>query len=174
MPYLLLAVFIVGYLLITAEQFLRISKSATALFTGVGLWAAYILLTPGRQGIESRLVEHIGSFSGILFFLMAAMTIVELIDLHDGFTIVTERITANGKRLLLCILAFITFYLSAVLDNLTTTIVMASAMRRSARRRGLLSQPSRDLSASPSRASSASPTRASMGSSMASRMDDAT
>jgi Na+/H+ antiporter NhaD/arsenite permease-like protein len=123
---LLLTVFLAGYLFVTAEQFLRISKSATALLTGVALWTVYILGSPDRAVVFDKLKEHVADFSGILFFLMAAMTIVELIDAHDGFGVVTDRMTTRSKRLLLCLVALMTFFLSALLDNLTTTIVMVS------------------------------------------------
>ena len=122
----LTCVFLAGYLLITAEQLLRINKAATALFTGVVLWTIFIAGSADHGAIVRSLVGHIGDFSGILFFLMAAMTIVELIDLHDGFRVITDRITTSNKQLLLCIIAILTFLLSAVLDNLTTTIVMVS------------------------------------------------
>jgi len=80
--------------------------------------------------VNQQLREHLGEISGILFFLLGAMTIVELIDSHDGFEIITSRITQTNKRKLLWIVAFITFFLSAVLDNLTTTIVVIALLRK--------------------------------------------
>jgi Na+/H+ antiporter NhaD/arsenite permease-like protein len=80
--------------------------------------------------INEQLTEHIGELSGILFFLMGAMTIVELIDAHDGFDVITSRITTNNKRKLLWIICILTFFLSSVLDNLTTAIVMVSLLRK--------------------------------------------
>jgi len=80
--------------------------------------------------VGEQLIEHVGELSGILFFLLGAMTIVELIDSHYGFNIITRKITQTNKRNLLWIISFITFFLSAVLDNLTTTIVMVSLLRK--------------------------------------------
>jgi Na+/H+ antiporter NhaD/arsenite permease-like protein len=80
--------------------------------------------------VTHHLTEHIGEISGILFFLMGAMTIVELIDAHDGFEIITTRVLTRDKRKLLWIICILTFFLSAVLDNLTTTIVMVSLLRK--------------------------------------------
>jgi len=80
--------------------------------------------------VSEQLTEHLGEISGILFFLMGAMTIVELIDAHDGFEVITNAITTLSKRKLLWIICFLTFFLSAVLDNLTTTIVMVSLLRK--------------------------------------------
>src|SRR5688500_1322541 len=75
-------------------------------------------------------MHHFGDISGILFFLLGAMTIVELIDAHDGFSAITDRIRTNDKRKLLWIISLVTFFLSAVLDNLTTTIVIVSLLRK--------------------------------------------
>ena len=75
-------------------------------------------------------MEHLGEVAGILFFLMGAMTVVELIDAHDGFHIITKAIKTTDKRKLLWIIGFLTFFLSAVLDNLTTAIVMATVVKK--------------------------------------------
>lgn len=80
--------------------------------------------------VSGQLYEHLGQISGILFFLLGAMTIVELIDAHDGFEVITNRIKTTDKRKLLWIISILTFFLSAVLDNLTTTIVMVSLLRK--------------------------------------------
>jgi Na+/H+ antiporter NhaD/arsenite permease-like protein len=80
--------------------------------------------------VSDQLYEHFGQISAILFFLLGAMTIVELIDAHDGFDVITSKITTKDKRKLLWIISFVTFFLSAVLDNLTTTIVMVSLLRK--------------------------------------------
>ena len=80
--------------------------------------------------VTEELTEHLGELSGILFFLLGAMTIVELIDAYDGFDIITTRITQTDRRKLLWIIAFITFFLSAILDNLTTTIVIISLIKK--------------------------------------------
>ncbi len=123
-------IFVFGYVLIAFEHAIKINKSAIALLTGVLCWSVYILLSPGKELINAQLEEHLGSVSGILFFLLGAMTIVELIDSHDGFNIITSRIRQTDKRVLLWIVGFITFFLSAVLDNLTTTIVVVSLLRK--------------------------------------------
>ncbi|MBS1654699.1 MAG: sodium:proton antiporter NhaD [Bacteroidetes bacterium] len=122
--------FITGYIAIALEHRIRVNKSATALLTGVLCWAFYILVSPDKQAITSELTHHLGNLSQILFFLMGAMTIVELIDAHDGFEIITQRITTTDKRKLLWIIGLLSFLLSAILDNLTTTIVMLSLVRK--------------------------------------------
>jgi Na+/H+ antiporter NhaD/arsenite permease-like protein len=80
--------------------------------------------------VSAQLYEHLGQISGILFFLLGAMTIVELIDAHDGFDVITSKIKTKDKRKLLWVVSIVTFFLSAVLDNLTTTIVMVSLLRK--------------------------------------------
>lgn len=120
----------VGYLAIATEHFIKINKAASALVTGVLCWVVYILSVPEKHIVSEQLTEHLGELSGILFFLMGAMTIVELIDAHNGFEIITKRINQRSKRKLLWIISFITFFLSPALDNLTTTIVMISLIRK--------------------------------------------
>ncbi len=127
---LLLLIFILGYVLIAFEHAIKINKSAIALITGGVSWTIYSLLTPNNSLVNQQLNDHLGAISAILFFLLGAMTIVELIDSHDGFEIITSRITQTDKRKLLWIVAFITFFLSAILDNLTTTIVVISLLRK--------------------------------------------
>jgi Na+/H+ antiporter NhaD/arsenite permease-like protein len=122
--------FIIGYLAITLEHSLKINKAAIALVTGVICWTIYIVFTPDKHHITHQLMEHLGDVSGILFFLLGAMTIVELIDAHDGFQVITDRINTKSAVKLLWITAIITFFLSAILDNLTTTIVMISLLRK--------------------------------------------
>ncbi len=130
MTTLILIIFITGYLAITAEHSIRINKAAIALVTGVSCWTLYVFTQQDAHLVSHQLAEHVGEISGILFFLMGAMAIVELIDAHDGFDIITTRITTRNKRKLLWLLSTITFFLSAVLDNLTTTIVMVSLVRK--------------------------------------------
>ena len=130
MEILITAIFILGYAAIAFEHPLRINKVASALLTGVLCWAAYILLSSDKAVVSDSLTQHLGNLSGILFFLMGAMTIVELIDAHDGFEVIISRITTTDKRKLLWIISIITFFLSAVLDNLTTAIVMVSLFRK--------------------------------------------
>ncbi len=137
----LFIVFVVGYILIALEHPLRIDKAAVALLTGVVLWTLLILgnylITPdglSREGlvlaIEHHLLEHLSDISAILFFLLGAMTIVEIVDRHDGFRVITSQIKTTNKLKLIWILALVTFFLSAILDNLTTTIVMATLLRK--------------------------------------------
>jgi Na+/H+ antiporter NhaD/arsenite permease-like protein len=122
--------FILGYLAITLEHNIKINKAATALVTGVICWTIYILFQSDKHLVSEQLMEHLGEVSGILFFLLGAMTIVELIDAHDGFQIITDKIKTRSATKLLWIVSFITFFLSAVLDNLTTTIVIVSLLRK--------------------------------------------
>ncbi len=130
MNLLLILVFILGYIAIATEHSIKINKAASALLTGVLCWTIYIFFQEDKQEVVHHLNEHLGDISGILFFLLGAMTIVELIDAHDGFQIITDRINTNDKRILLWIISLVTFFLSAFLDNLTTTIVIVSLLRK--------------------------------------------
>lgn len=127
---IIITIFILGYVAIATEHSIKINKAASALITGVLCWTVYILFSPDKNMVGEELTHHLGELSGILFFLLGAMTIVELIDAHDGFDIITTRINQTDKRKLLWIVAFITFFLSAILDNLTTTIVIISLLRK--------------------------------------------
>ncbi len=126
----ILITFILGYLVITLEHPLKINKAATALLTGVLCWTFYTFSSADTHHIPEQLIGHLGEIAGILFFLLGAMTIVELIDAHDGFEVITNVISTSSKRKLIWIICFLTFFLSAVLDNLTTTIVMVSILRK--------------------------------------------
>jgi Na+/H+ antiporter NhaD/arsenite permease-like protein len=130
MTSLLIVVFVIGYIAIASEHLIRINKAATALITGVLCWTIYAVSGGEGHKVTEQLTEHLGELSGILFFLMGAMAIVELIDAHNGFDIITERIKQTKKVKLLWIISLITFFLSPVLDNLTTTIVMVSLLRK--------------------------------------------
>ncbi len=130
MATLTILIFFVGYLAIALEHPLRINKAASALITGTLCWTAYILGQPDKALVAHQLSEQLSEISAILFFLLGAMTVVELIDAHDGFELVTDRIRTTDKRRLLWLIGGITFFLSAVLDNLTTTIVMISLLRK--------------------------------------------
>lgn len=129
----LIVIFVLGYLLITLEHGVNINKAATAILTGVLCWTCFILFSDTEEQkhiVAESLSHHLSSISEILFFLMGAMTIVELIDAHDGFEVVTARINTLSKVKLLWIVSFLAFFLSAVLDNLTTSIVMVSLLRK--------------------------------------------
>ncbi|HEY5927213.1 MAG TPA: sodium:proton antiporter NhaD [Kofleriaceae bacterium] len=125
----IIAIFIVGYLAIVFEHALHINKAASALLAGGLCWTAYVLGND-QHLVNEQLLHHLGDLSQILFFLLGAMTIVELIDAHDGFELITSRITTRSRRKLLVIITILSFFLSAVLDNLTTSIVMMSLVRK--------------------------------------------
>lgn len=126
----LILFFSTGYTLITLEHTIKINKTATALITGVACWAVYALVTPDSEAVGRQLGEHLTDIAEILFFLLGAMTVVELIDAHDGFTLITDRIASRNTRVLLWIMSLLAFFLSALLDNLTTAIVMVSVARK--------------------------------------------
>jgi len=144
-------VFVLGYAAIALEHPLKVNKSATALLLGVILW---VFLMVGGESIlvdashfkeylsqviggnfaswisHSALLEHLGEISEIIFFLLGAMTIVELVDSHEGFAIITDKIKTTKRIKLLWILSVLTFFMSAALDNLTTSIVMTALLRK--------------------------------------------
>ncbi len=124
------AAFIVGYLFIASEHFVKINKAATALLTGVLCWTLHVFGSPDNHAVGAQLMEQAADIAGILFFLMGAMTIVEIIDAHSGFDVVTTILSAGSKRRLLWLVGVTAFFLSAVLDNLTTTIVMVSLLSK--------------------------------------------
>ncbi|HHV84704.1 MAG TPA: sodium:proton antiporter [Petrimonas sp.] len=160
MIYAMIILFIAGYIFIAMEHTIKVNKASVALLIGTLLWVIYVYLAPNTVlsvspdtfnhyinshselqhhafevqvrhfVIDHQILESIGDISEMLFFLLAAMTIVELIDVHGGFTYITEKITTRKKRQLLWLISFITFFMSAVLDNLTTTIVMIMLTRR--------------------------------------------
>ena len=123
---LILIVFVIGYVVIAFEHLLKLNKAASALITGVVCWTLYVLHSDSSEKVSEQLLHHLGEIASILFFLLGAMTIVELIDSHNGFNIITEKIRTTSKQRLLFIVTIITFFLSALLDNLTTSIVMSS------------------------------------------------
>src|SRR5688500_11790830 len=94
----IIVVFILGYLCIALEHTLKVNKAASALVTGVLCWTLYIISSSEKDLISAELIDHLGELSQILFFLLGAMTIVELIDAHDGFEIIIRRIKTNSKR----------------------------------------------------------------------------
>lgn len=123
-------IFILGYSAIALEHSLRINKAASAIITGVLCWTAVAMFSNGEVHLSEELTNHLGEVSGILFFLLGAMTIVELIDAHDGFEFITEKIKTRNLNRLVWVVGLVTFFLSALLDNLTTTIVMVSLLRK--------------------------------------------
>lgn len=120
----------VGYLAIVFEHKIFIDKSSSALLVGTLCWTVVSLISTNMHDTSEKLVHHVGEIGGILFFLMGAMTIVELIDTYHGFDIITTKITSRNQVKLLWIICFITFFMSAVLDNLTTTIVMVFLIKK--------------------------------------------
>ncbi|HEX6225524.1 MAG TPA: sodium:proton antiporter NhaD [Chryseolinea sp.] len=126
-----ISIFVIGYLLIAFEHPIKINKSATAIVTGVLCWTVYAVLSQESiEDISHKLGDHFSEISAILFFLLGAMTIVELIDSYHGFRIITERIKTKNPKTLLWVICWVTFFLSALLDNLTTSIVMVSLVRK--------------------------------------------
>jgi Na+/H+ antiporter NhaD/arsenite permease-like protein len=150
MTALLILTFVLGYICIAMENTLRIDKAAIAIITGTLCWVWIVLGFPEAPAHlaqefskftaetgetisgfwDHRLLHHMEDIAGILLFLMGAMTIVEIVDAHEGFRVITDRITARKKVHLLWIVGVIAFFLSAVLDNLTTSIVMVSLLRK--------------------------------------------
>lgn len=135
---LIISIFIVGYLCIVFEHNLKVNKAPIALFMCVACWTCYSLgveyfVSPGvdaHDAAHSSLLHHLSEACEILFFLMAAMTIVEIIDSNGGFNFVRSKLLTRNKRVLLWRVALITFFLSALLDNLTTSIVMVMVLRK--------------------------------------------
>lgn len=141
METMILVVFIIGYLAIALEHPLHIDKGASALIMGMLTWALYSFTITGdashvhhviEHGADGNggLIHHLFDISSILFFLLGAMTIVETVDSYNGFSIITDKIKTTNKTKLLWIIAILTFFFSAILDNLTTTIVMISLLRK--------------------------------------------
>lgn len=152
MFFLMLVVFVVGYGFIVFEHINQINKAATALFIGTTMWAIYALggeeiLAKGasvswtnflHENTESvtefithyELFHHLSEIASILFFLIGAMTIVELVDKYQGFRVITNKIESSNVNQLLWVVSLLTFFMSAVLDNLTTTIVLITVLRK--------------------------------------------
>ncbi len=134
-------IFVLGYMAIALEHNIKVDKAAPALLIAVLCWTVYIVaegILPHNEemihkivhGHEQGLLTHLAETSQILFFLLCAMTIVEVIDAHQGFEVITKRITTQNKTKLIWIICWVTFFLSAALDNLATTIVMVSMLRK--------------------------------------------
>jgi len=126
----LIIIFVITYAAITLEHSIKINKSATALLGAGLLWTIYAVATGDHLLVSHQLTESIASTAEIVFFLIGAMTIVEVIDAHNGFEVITSRIKTKKLSHLLWIVGFLSFFLSAVLDNLTATIVMISLTRK--------------------------------------------
>lgn len=122
----LIIAFVLGYLAIALEHNIHINKAASALLTGGICWTIYTLSVHDVHIVNEHLMHHLGEIASIVFFLLGAMTIVELIDGHDGFSVIKNKLRTRSKPKLLIIITFITFFLSSLLDNLTTSIVMMS------------------------------------------------
>ena len=151
MFYLMIAAFVIGYACIALEHPLHINKTATALLLGTVMWVLFAMGDPTSFPAYSTfqeylvshpdatfiswlthvpLIEHLGETAEILFFLLGAMTIVEIVDVHGGFRIITDRIKTTKKTSLLWTIGILTFFMSAILDNLTTSIVMIALLRK--------------------------------------------
>ena len=133
--------FIIGYIAIVFEHPLKLDKTVPALIMGSLCWALVSLghldvidhhghVTHDTEGMLDVLLHHIGKTAEILFFLIGAMTIVELVDLHRGFSVITNRIRTTNKVKMLWLVSILAFFLSATLDNLASTIVLVSLLRR--------------------------------------------
>ncbi|MDD2366821.1 MAG: sodium:proton antiporter NhaD [Desulfuromonadaceae bacterium] len=127
---MLVIVFIVAYAAIALEHPLKVNKSATALIGAGLLWTIYALSTGDHHLVTEQLNESLMGTAQIVFFLMGAMTIVEVVDAHNGFEVITSRIKTTKLSSLMWLIGFVTFFLSAILDNLTTTIVMISLIKK--------------------------------------------
>jgi Na+/H+ antiporter NhaD/arsenite permease-like protein len=123
-------IFIIAYVAIALEHPIMINKGASALLGAGLLWTVYAVFGGDHALIGNQLNESVATTAQIVFFLIGAMTIVEVIDAHNGFEIITSQIRTRKQTTLMCIVCFVTFFLSAVLDNLTTTIVMISLMKK--------------------------------------------
>ena len=127
---LLIAVFVMTYAAIAFEHPIKINKSATALIGAGLLWTIYAISGPEVKVVETAMGESLMSTAQIVFFLIGAMTIVEVVAAHNGFEVITSRIRTTQLSSLMWLVGFVTFFLSAILDNLTTTIVMVSLMKK--------------------------------------------
>ena len=137
---MIVIVFCIGYFCIAIESLTKVNKAAVALLMFVATWTlfmfdpgSYVRGAVGRNiasAVSGGIEHHLGSTSTTLFFLMGAMTIVELVDQNGGFNFVRDTLKTKSKRALLWRIAFMTFILSAILDNLTTSIVMIMILRK--------------------------------------------
>ncbi len=129
--WLMIFIFIMGYFLITIEHVTHISKTSIALLMAILCWVVqFISYADTKENNLSYLTEHMANISQVVFFLLGALTIVEIINVHKGFQLISQWVNIQSKRHLLWFIGFITFFLSAILDNLTTTIVMVTLLRK--------------------------------------------
>ncbi len=126
----LVILFVLAYLAIALEHPLGVNKSASALLGAGLLWTCYAVMSGDPQRVGDELGESLMGTAQIVFFLIGAMTIVEVVDAHNGFDVITQRIQTRSLSSLMWLVGFVTFFLSAILDNLTTTIVMVSLMKK--------------------------------------------
>lgn len=126
----LVVIFVIAYAAIALEHPLKINKSGSALVGAGLLWTIYAMAVGDPHLVGEQLGESLMGTAQIVFFLMGAMTIVEVVDAHNGFDVITSRIKTTKLSTLMWLVGFVTFFLSAILDNLTTTIVMISLMRK--------------------------------------------
>lgn len=152
MTSIIILIFVLGYLTITLEHPLKLDKTVPALIMAALIWAVLAIGftsgwfdiinseetvfnflsggEPAMEGFQGTLLHHMGKTSEILIFLIGAMTIVEIIDLHRGFDVIKGYVRTKSKRKLLWIIGIISFFLSATIDNLTTTIVLITLIRK--------------------------------------------
>jgi len=127
---LLVVIFVLAYAAIALEHPLHVNKSASALIGAGLLWTVYAVATDNPHLVSEQLGESLMGTAQIVFFLLGAMTIVEVVDAHNGFDVITTRIKTTSLSSLMWMVGFVTFFLSSILDNLTTTIVMVSLMKK--------------------------------------------
>src|SRR4051794_14267922 len=130
LPSVIATIFVIAYAAIALEHPIRINKSASALVGAGLLWTVYAVWSGNPALVEQQLNDSVSSTAQIVFFLIGAMTIVEVIDAHNGFEVITSLFRTRKQVTLMWIVGLVTFFLSAILDNLTTTIVMISLMRK--------------------------------------------
>lgn len=128
--YLLLFIFVVGYLAIIFEFYIKVNKTASSLIMAVLTWGVLFSYGDTAFATDEVICEQLGHASSVIFFLLAAVTLVELIDSHQGFKIITDFINTRSKKKMLWVVGIISFFVSSVLDNLTTTVVLVSVLRK--------------------------------------------
>lgn len=129
--HLMIVVFIIGYVFITIEEWTKINKATVALMMAIICWVIQFLDPYWALNVKTgALGEHLNNISQVVFFLMGALTVVEIINVHKGFDILSDAIQIKSKKKILWVVSFITFFLSAILDNLTTTIVMVTLIQK--------------------------------------------